>query len=126
MSSEFESYNLHRLGVIGMGGCEDITQKVNNHLKNFYKDTLEDEFESFVIPVSCPRFGTGEAKAMVMHSIRTYDIYIIMDAFNYGVTYNMYGQERPMSPDDHYQDLKRVISAMGGKAKRITVIMPML
>lgn len=126
MSSEFESYNLHRLGVIGMGGCEDITQKVNNHLKNFYKDTLEDEFESFVIPVSCPRFGTGEAKAMVLHSIRTYDIYIICDVFNYGVTYEMYGQERPMSPDDHYQDLKRIISAMGGKPKRITVIMPML
>jgi len=69
---------------------------------------------------------TGEAKALIMHSIRTYDMYIVMDAFNYGVTYKMYGQERPMSPDDHFQDVKRVISAMGGKAKRITVIMPML
>ena len=126
MSNEVETYNLGRLGVIGMRGCEEITNKVNEHLKNFNKDNIDDSFETFVIPINCPRFGTGEAKAMILHSIRTYDVYIIMDAFNYGVTYNMYGQERPMSPDDHYQDLKRIISAMGGKAKRITVIMPML
>ena len=117
---------LGRLGVIGMRGCEEITCRVNEHLKNFNQDTIDSNFETFVIPINCPRFGTGEAKAMILHSIRTYDIYIIMDAFNYGVTYNMYGQERPMSPDDHYQDLKRIIAAMGGKARRITVIMPML
>ena len=126
MSHEIETYNLGRLGVIGMRGCEEITNKVNEHLKNFNQDNIDDDFETFVIPINCPRFGTGEAKAMILHSIRTYDVYIIMDAFNYGVTYNMYGQDRPMSPDDHYQDLKRIISAMGGKAKRITVIMPML
>lgn len=126
MANEMESYNLGRLGVIGMRGCEEMTQKVNEHLKNFNKDIIDDDFETFVIPTSCPRFGTGEAKAMILHSIRTYDIYIIMDAFNYGVTYDMYGKEHPMSPDDHFQDLKRVISAMGGKARRITVIMPML
>mgnify|MGYP003300283755 CR=1 FL=1 len=126
MGSTAEMKNLGRLGVIGMRGCEEITNKVNEHLKNFNKDNIGDDFETFVIPINCPRFGTGEAKAMVLHSIRTYDIYIIVDAFNYGVTYNMYGQEVPMSPDDHFQDLKRVISAMGGKAKRITVIMPML
>ena len=62
--------------------------------------------ESFLIPTNCPRFGTGEAKAVISHSVRTYDIYIIVDPFNYGVTYNMYGAEHPMSPDDHYQDLK--------------------
>lgn len=126
MANEMENYNLGRLGVIGMRGCEEMTQKVNEHLKNFNKDIIDDDFETFVIPTSCPRFGTGEAKAMILHSIRTYDIYIIMDAFNYGVTYDMYGKEHPMSPDDHFQDLKRVISAMGGKARRITVIMPML
>ncbi len=126
MSKEVETYNLGRLGIIGMKGCEEITCKVNEHLKNFNKDIIDDDFESFIIPISCPRFGTGEAKAMVLHSTRTYDIYIIMDAFNYGVTYNMYGNEHPMSPDDHYQDLKRIISAMGGKSKRITVTMPML
>lgn len=118
--------HLDRLGVIGMRGCEEITQKVNEHLKKFYEGKLSDEFETFIIPISCPRFGTGEAKAMIMHSIRTYDVYIIMDAFNYGVTYDMYGQQVPMSPDDHFQDVKRIISAMCGKANRITVIMPML
>ncbi len=126
MSNSIESSKLGRLGVIGMRGCEEITQKVNYYLKKFNEDVIDDDFETFVIPINCPRFGTGEAKAMILHSIRTYDVYIIMDAFNYGVTYNMYGQERPMSPDDHYQDVKRVISAMGGKARRITVIMPML
>ena len=100
MSNEVETYNLGRLGVIGMRGCEEITNKVNEHLKNFNKDNISEDFETFVIPINCPRFGTGEAKAMILHSIRTYDVYIIMDAFNYGVTYNMYGQERPMSPDD--------------------------
>ncbi len=121
-----ENNNLGKLGVIGMRGCEEITQKVNYYLKKFNEDKIDDDFETFVIPINCPRFGTGEAKGMILHSIRTYDVYIIMDAFNYGVTYNMYGQERPMSPDDHYQDVKRIISAMGGKARRITVIMPML
>lgn len=125
MENSIESYNLGRLGVIGMRGCEDITARVDYYLKNFNQD-INSEVESFLIPIHCPRFGTGEAKATILHSIRTYDIYIVMDAFNYGVTYKMYGQEVPMSPDDHFQDVKRVISAMGGKAKRITVIMPML
>lgn len=126
MGNAVETTNLGRLGVIGMTGCEEITRKVNEHLKNFNKEHIDEDFETFVIPASCPRFGTGEAKAIISHSIRTYDIYIIMDAFNYGVTYNMYGCDHPMSPDDHYQDLKRMISAMSGKARRITVIMPML
>lgn len=118
-------YNLGRLGIIGMKGCEGIAEKVNDHLKKFNEDVMPD-IESFMIPTNCPRFGTGEAKAVISHSVRTYDIHIIIDPFNYGVTYNMYGQEHAMSPDDHYQDLKRVISALGGKAKRITVIMPMM
>lgn len=125
MESTIESYNLGRLGVIGMKGCEEMVQKINNHLRNFNEGKNAD-IDSFIIPINSPRFGTGEAKAMIMHSIRTYDVYIVMDAFNYGVTYKMYGKEHPMSPDDHFQDVKRVISAMGGKAKRITVIMPML
>mgnify|MGYP002510222688 CR=1 FL=1 len=124
-TSAMESYNLGRLGVIGMKGCEEFSRRVNMHLQNF-NDGINDEVNSFIIPISVPRFGTGEAKATILHSIRTYDTYIIMDAFNYGVTYKMYGKDIPMSPDDHFQDLKRVISAMGGKAKKITVIMPML
>ena len=74
----------------------------------------------------CPRFGTGEAKALLHQSLRGHDLYIICDMFNYGVTYKMYGQEVPMSPDDHYADLKRIIAANAGKARRISVIMPML
>ncbi len=125
MDSTIESYNLGRLGVIGMKGCEEMTRKIDGYLRQFTKGT-HDEIDSFIVPTNCPRFGTGEAKAMIMQSIRTHDIYIVMDAFNYSVTYNMYGKDHPMSPDDHYQDLKRIISAMGGKANRITVIMPML
>ena len=124
MKSTIESYNLGRLGVIGMTGCENFCSRVDYYLKNF-NDDVED-LGSFLIPIKVNRFGTGEAKATILHSTRTYDVYIIVDVFNYGVTYKMYGNEVPMSPDDHFQDLKRVISAIGGKAKRITVIMPML
>lgn len=124
MKSTIESYNLGRLGVIGMSGCEDFCTKVDSHLKKFNEDM--DNLGTFLLPVKISRFGTGEAKATLLHSARTYDVYIVVDCFNYGVKYKLYGEEIPMSPDDHYQDLKRVISAIGGKAKRITVIMPML
>lgn len=82
--------------------------------------------ESYIINANFPRFGTGEAKAVITQTIRGYDLYIVIDAFNYGCTYKMYGREVPMSPDDHFANLKRVISATMGKARRITVIMPML
>ena len=86
---------------------------------------MTDE-HTYVINAQCPRFGTGEAKGLIDHTARGLDVFIICDCFNYGVTYKMYGQTVPMSPDDHFQDLKRVIAALGGKAKRINVIMPML
>lgn len=124
MKSTIESYNLGRLGVIGMNGCDEFCSRVDMHLKNFNNDV--ENLETFLLPIKTSRFGTGEAKATLLHSARTYDVYIFVDVFNYGVTYKMYGQDIPMSPDDHFQDLKRVISAIGGKAKRITVIMPML
>ena len=79
-----------------------------------------------MIEVQCPRFGSGEAKGTIKRSVRGLDLYIISDVFNYGVEYKMYGREVPMSPDDHYADLKRIIAATQGKAKRINVIMPML
>jgi len=82
--------------------------------------------KSHVINASISRFASGEAKALIKESCRGKDIYIISDCFNYSVTYKMYGMEVPMSPDDHFQDLKRMISAVGGKARRIIVIMPML
>lgn len=125
MKSTIESYNLGRLGVIGMTGCENFCEKVDYYLKTFNADDVNN-LGTFLLPVKMSRFGTGEAKATLLHSARTYDVYIIVDCFNYGETYKMYGADIPMSPDDHYQDLKRAISAIGGKAKRITVIMPML
>lgn len=125
MKTSIESYNLGKLGVIGMNGCEDFCSKVDYYLKKFNDDDVQ-EHGTFLFPIKTSRFGTGEAKATLLHSARTYDVYIIVDCFNYGETYKLYGQEVPMSPDDHYQDLKRAISAIGGKAKRITVIMPML
>ncbi len=125
MKSTIESYNLGRLGVIGMTGCEDFCSKVDYYLKKFNNDDIENH-GTFLLPLKISRFGTGEAKATLLHSARTYDVYIIVDCFNYGETYKLYGTDIPMSPDDHYQDLKRAISAIGGKAKRITVIMPML
>lgn len=125
MKSTVESYNLGRLGVIGMNGCESFCEKVDYYLKTFNADDVNN-LGTFILPVKLPRFGTGEAKATLLHSARTYDVYIIVDCFNYGETYKLYGTDVPMSPDDHYQDLKRTISAIGGKAKRITVIMPML
>ena len=111
------------LALISMRGCENISEKVDYYLKQ-WRETPEGY--SFVVPAVCPRFGTGEGKAVLNHTARGIDAYIICDCFNYGVTYKMYGQTVPMSPDDHYQDLKRVIASLGGKARRITVIMPML
>ncbi len=111
------------LAIVSMRGCEDISAKVDFYLKQCRNIPAD---ESFVVGANCPRFGTGEAKAVLNHTARGLDAYIICDCFNYNVTYKMYGQTVPMSPDDHFQDLKRVIAAFGGKARRITVIMPML
>ena len=111
------------MAIISMRGCEDISSKVDFYLKNWRNINEED---SFVVSANCPRFGTGEAKAVLNHTARGLDVYIICDCFNYNVTYKMYGMTVPMSPDDHFQDLKRIIAALGGKARRITVIMPML
>ncbi len=111
------------LSVIGMRGCEEFAAQVDYYLKEWRRHGGE---ESFLVDATCPRFGTGEAKAILHESLRGHDLYIICDAFNHGVTYKMYGKEVPMSPDDHYADLKRIIAAAGGKARRVTVIMPML
>ena len=111
------------LSVIGMRGCEEFAAQVDYYLKEWRRHGGE---ESFLVKADCPRFGTGEAKALLHQSLRGHDLYIICDTFNYGVTYKMYGQEVPMSPDDHYADLKRIIASVGGKARRVTVIMPML
>jgi len=111
------------LAIVSMRGCEKIASEVDYYLKQ-WRNAEEDE--SFVLTPNCPRFGTGEAKAVLNHSARGLDAYIICDCFNYNVNYKMYGMTVPMSPDDHFQDLKRVIAAFGGKARRINVVMPML
>ena len=111
------------LSVIGMRGCEQFVAQVDSYLKDWRRHGGE---ESFLAHADCPRFGTGEAKALVHESMRGHDVYLFCDPFNYSVGYKMYGQEVPMSPDDHYADLKRVIAAIAGKARRISVIMPML
>ena len=113
------------LAVIGMSGCEEFVEQVDRYLKEWrHNDT--DESATYLIDADCPRFGSGEAKALIHQSMRGRDVYIVSDCFNYGVTYNMRGVQIPMSPDDHFQDLKRVIAAIEGKARRISVIMPML
>ncbi len=111
------------LAIISMNGCDDIASKVDYYLKQWRN---ADEDETYIVKPNCPRFGTGEAKAVLKHTARGVDAYILCDCFNYSVEYKMYGKTVPMSPDDHFQDLKRIIAALGGKARRITVIMPML
>ncbi len=110
------------LGIICMPGCESFVDRVQYYLKQWNGSEVDDYIVNGVIS----RFSTGEAKGFLRETVRGKDLYFITDCFNYSVTYNMYGREVPMSPDDHFQDLKRMISAAGGKAKRITVIMPML
>ena len=111
------------LSVIGMRGCEQFVSQVDYYLKEWRRHGGD---ESFLVKADCPRFGTGEAKGILHESLRGHDVYIIADVFNYGVTYKMYGMTVPMSPDDHYADLKRIIAAIAGKARRVSVIMPML
>jgi len=111
-----------KLGVIAMRGCEEIGAKINRYLNEF----RFEEDADFLIKSSCPRFMTGEAKAIIDQSIRGCDIFILCDCYNYSVTYKMYHITAHMSPDDHYRDLIRTIGALNGKARRISVIMPML
>lgn len=133
-----------RLGIIAMPGCEELAEKIDNYIVECRKAVKCErkglicldgyEKDSYLINVSYPRFSTGEGKAVINETIRGYDLFILCDCFNYSVTYKMYDLKDangepmrvPMSPDDHFADLKRVISACAGKARRITVIMPML
>ena len=124
------------LGIICLESSKELGSLVNDYIvswrkeknNNSYEDSLYPGYNrnSFMTSISCYRFGTGEGKAVINESIRGYDIFIIVDIGNYSCKFKMYGMECPMSPDDHFQDLKRVISAIGGKARRISVIMPLL
>ncbi|MDL2287756.1 ribose-phosphate pyrophosphokinase [Oscillospiraceae bacterium OttesenSCG-928-F05] len=109
------------LSLVAMRGCESFVEKVDRYLNQW-----RGHGGSYILRAACPRFGSGEAKGMILESVRGHDMHIICDVFNYGVTYPMYGMDVPMSPDDHFQDLKRIIGAAGGKPRRISLFMPML
>ncbi len=135
-SSEFTTIPYGKFGIIALPGTEDLAKKIDDYIVKWREENLTLKNsplniegyakDSYIIDITCPRFGSGEGKAVINHTVRGYDIFILVDVFNYGVKYKMYGQEVPMSPDDHFANLKRVISAIGGKAHRITVVMPML
>ncbi len=107
------------LSIIGMRGCEAFTNEVDSYIKDWRRH-VEDE--TYIAQADCPRFGSGEAKGLIHESMRGRDVYIICDVFNYGVTYKMYGMTVPMSPDDHYQDLKRIISAIGERPEEFRLL----
>ena len=125
-----------KLGIIAHKSSQALGEKVDQYIVNWrnkrenednsaihFKDYRKD---SFLLNSCCPRFGSGEAKAMLKETVRGDDLYILVDVCNYSLTYTVSGQVNHMSPDDHYQDLKRIIAAASGKARRITVIMPFL
>ena len=124
------------LGLIPLKGMEEFTKKVNNYLVEWrkereseHKGTLlfsEYEKDSYIIKSSISRFGSGEAKGTIEESVRGDDLYLLVDVCNYSMTYSLSGKINHMSPDDHFQDLKRIIAAIAGKARRINVIMPFL
>lgn len=119
--SDADNQLVGQLSIIGMRGSEEFVKKVDRYIRQW-----RGYDKTFITKAACPRFGTGEAKGIIYETVRGHDVYIFCDCFNYGAKYSMFGLEVPMSPDDHFQDLKRIIAAAGGKPRRITVIMPML
>ncbi len=124
------------LGIIALPSCKEMGKKINEYIIA-WRQKREGEHistlpfngylkDSYLVDAKVPRFGTGEAKGTINESVRGSDLYIITDVTNYSITYSLFGYENHMSPDDHFQDLKRVIAAVGGKARKITVIMPFL
>ncbi|KAI4439216.1 ribose-phosphate pyrophosphokinase [Schaedlerella arabinosiphila] len=124
------------LKLVAMESCSELGQKVNDHIVSFRKNTINEVSESplyvnyrsknYLVDCCCPRFGSGEGKGILKESIRGTDLFIMTDVCNHSLTYTVNGHPNHMSPDDHFQDLKRIISAATGKAHRITVIMPFL
>lgn len=114
------------LALLAAPGSEDLCAKIDYYLTKWYNEENEDKVDSFIITPKCPRFSTGDGKGVIEQSIRGMDVYIVIDVGNYSCTYTMFGITNRMSPDDHYANLKRIISAIGGKAARVSVIMPTL
>ena len=113
------------LALIACPGAEELTRLVDQHLVNWGKE-VGIEKETFIVPCDCPRFQSGDAKGLVKESVRGYDVFIVVDPGNYSLTYNLFGHENHMSPDDHFANLKRLIQAVAGRAHRVSVIMPSL
>lgn len=113
------------LGIISLAGAQELSRKVEAHLVRWAKLAGLD-YDTFLIESSCPRFSSGDGKGMINSTVRGHDLFFIVDVGNYSLTYNYFGQENRMSPDDHYQDLKRLIQAASGKAHRMNVVMPLL
>ena len=131
-----ENIPVGSLGMIPIDGCQELGDKVNDYLVKWRKESIsktKDDVvfhdykkETYIIDAKVPRFGSGEAKGIINESVRGKDIYLMVDVCNYSLTYSLSGHTNHMSPDDHFQNLKRVIAAIGGKARRINVIMPFL
>ncbi|MDD6692599.1 MAG: ribose-phosphate pyrophosphokinase [Lachnospiraceae bacterium] len=131
-----ETIPVGSLGLIPLTGCEQIGQEIDYYLTQWraeregeHKNSLAFagyQRPTYIVDCDLPRFGTGEGKGMLNQSVRGMDLYILVDVVNYSKTYRLFGEQNHMSPDDHYQNLKRAIAAVGGKARRITVIMPYL
>ena len=114
-----------QLGLIACPGAEELTKLIDSHLVNWAKEVGINQ-ETFIIPSACPRFQSGDAKGLVLESVRGDDIYFVVDPGNYSLTYKLFGYTNHMSPDDHFANLKRLIQAAAGRAHRISVIMPSL
>ena len=135
-TSFFETIPVGSLGIIALESSRSIGNKVNDYIVQWRKERKHEhastiafagyERDNYLIKTQCPRFGTGEAKGTIKETVRGDDLYILVDVTNYSLTYTVCGQTNHMSPDDHFADLKRIIAAVGGKARRITVIMPFL
>ena len=131
-----ENIPVGALGLIALDGCTEMGAKVNDYLVKWRKEDghihkndvafIGYEKDTYLIDAKVPRFGSGEAKGIINESVRGKDLYLMVDVCNYSLTYSLTGNINHMSPDDHYQNLKRIIAAVGGKGRRINVIMPFL
>ena len=131
-----ENIPVGSLGLISLTGCEELGKKVDDYLVkwrhesgNAFRDDIAFsgyEKDSYLLDARVPRFGSGEAKGVLGESVRGKDLYLMVDVCNYSITYSLAGKTNHMSPDDHFQNLKRIIAAIGGKGRRINVIMPFL
>ncbi|MBS6194021.1 MAG: ribose-phosphate pyrophosphokinase [Clostridiales bacterium] len=135
-TKDLQKLPVGRLGIISPYSCAELGEKVDKYLVSWREGKLSQqenaiafdgyERDTYLIKSELPRFGSGEAKGILRESVRGDDVYILIDVCNYSLTYSLCGMENHMSPDDHFQNLKRIIAAIGGKARRVNVIMPFL